>query len=239
MNNPEKFTVKPGQVTVEQVEQEIYHVGKSEKPGLLLGILRREPDGRVLIFCNMKSTAEKVKDLLNANGFITAALTGDLPQNKRMKVLSQFKDGSLHILVATDVAGRGLHIEGMTHVINYDLPQDAQDYVHRIGRTARAGASGKAISLACEDGVFSLPEIEEYIKQKIPVVPMTEEMIVKGYRRPPAHARKDGPRPQRKDFREPRRHEKPARPGSSARGPEKAGNRPKKKNPSPASAERP
>ncbi len=183
MNNPELFRVTPDRVTVEQVEQGVYHVGRSEKFGLLLGILKGEGKGRYLIFCNRKSTADKVNDLLNANGFVSAALTGDLPQKKRLRVLSRFRDGELPILVATDVASRGLHIEGTTHVINYELPEDVEDYVHRIGRTARAGAEGKAISLACEEYVFSLPDIEDYIKQKIPVMPMTEEMIVTGYRR--------------------------------------------------------
>jgi ATP-dependent RNA helicase RhlB len=183
MNNPELFKITPGQVTVEQVEQEIYHVGKSEKFGLLLGILRSEPYGRYLIFSNMKSTAERLEALLNANSYAAAAITGDVPQKKRLKVLEQFREGTLPVLVATDVASRGLHIEGVTHVINYDLPEDVEDYVHRIGRTARAGAGGKAISLACEDYVFSLPDIEEYIKQKIPVVPLTEAMIVTDYHR--------------------------------------------------------
>jgi ATP-dependent RNA helicase RhlB len=205
MNNPELFSVTPGQVTVEQVEQKIYHVGRSEKFGLLLGILRREPSGRYLIFCNMKTSAEKLEKLLNTNGFNSASLTGDLPQKKRLKVLSKFKEGALQILVATDVASRGLHIEGTTHVINFDLPQDAQDYVHRIGRTARAGASGKAISLASEDDVFSLPEIEEYIRQKIPVVQLTQEMIVTEYRRMQGHAIKRGPQLESKESREIRR----------------------------------
>jgi ATP-dependent RNA helicase RhlB len=174
MNMPVRFSVTPEQVTVEQIEQEIYHVGMSEKFSLLLGILRREPDGRYLIFCNTKAAAERLDILLNANGFATASITGDLDQRKRMKVLSQFKDGTLAILVATDVASRGLHIEGVTHVINYDLPQDSEDYVHRIGRTARAGAAGKAISLACEEYVHSLPDIEDYIRQKIQVMPLAD-----------------------------------------------------------------
>jgi ATP-dependent RNA helicase RhlB len=113
-----------------------------------------------------------------------------------MKVLARFKDGRLPILVATDVASRGLHIEGVTHVINYDLPQDAEDYVHRIGRTARAGAGGKAISLACEEYVHSLSDIEDYIRQKLPIMPLSDEMIVTGYRRRPARTVKQeaGPR---------------------------------------------
>jgi ATP-dependent RNA helicase RhlB len=183
MNNPERFSVTPEQMTVDIIEQELYHVSKDEKFSLLLGLLKHEAGGHYIIFCNMKSTADKLKLFLNANGFSSAAITGDLPQEKRLKVLNRFKDGSLSILIATDVASRGLHIDGVTHVINYDLPQDAQDYVHRIGRTARAGAGGKAISLACEDYVLSLPDIEEYIKQKIPSVPITDDLIVTDYKK--------------------------------------------------------
>ncbi|HWR57630.1 MAG TPA: DEAD/DEAH box helicase [Thermodesulfovibrionales bacterium] len=225
MNNPELFKVTPGQITVEQVEQEIYHVGNSEKIGLLLGILRSEPKGRYLIFCNRKTTAEKLQDLMNANGFVSAALTGDIPQQKRLRVLSSFKEGKLPILVATDVASRGLHIEGMTHVINYDLPEDAEDYVHRIGRTARAGADGKAISLACEEFVHSLAGIEDYIRQKIPVMPLTEDMIDTSYRRTPRHARRKGTQPQRRGSREMRGKENQSGRDRSSRRPEQTGRR--------------
>jgi ATP-dependent RNA helicase RhlB len=183
MNMPEKFVVTPERMTVELTEQQIYHVGKGEKFGLLLGMIRHEPEGRYLVFCNMKVTAERLKRLLEANAISTAAITGDLPQPQRIKVLSNFKDGKFPVLIATDVASRGLHIDGVTHVINYDLPQDTEDYVHRIGRTGRAGAGGKAISLACEDYIFSLTDIEDYIKQKIPVMPLTDDMIVTDYKR--------------------------------------------------------
>jgi ATP-dependent RNA helicase RhlB len=201
MNNPVRFSVTPETITVEQIEQEIYHVGRSEKVGLLLGILKREPDGRYLIFCNTRAAVDRLEVLLNANGFASAAITGELDQRKRQKVLSSFKNGTLPILVATDVAGRGLHIDGVTHVINYDLPQKTEDYVHRIGRTARAGASGRAISLVCEEYVHSLPEIEDFIRQKIPVIPVTDEMIVTGYRRTPGHVRKKGIHLQRNEPR--------------------------------------
>jgi ATP-dependent RNA helicase RhlB len=232
MNMPEKFSVTPENLTVEQIEHEIYHLGTAEKFGLLLGILRRESGGRYLIFCNTKATAERLEGFLNANGFASAAITGDLPQQKRMKVLSRFKDGTLPILVATDVASRGLHVEGVTHVINYDLPQDPEDYVHRIGRTARAGAAGRAISLACEEYVRSLPDIEDFIRQKIPVMPLTEEMIVTGYRKARGYARKKDTRPQRKESREIQRKERPSRTGNSSRRSDKAGRpRPERKNP--------
>jgi ATP-dependent RNA helicase RhlB len=211
MNMPLRFSVTPEKVTVEKTEQEIYHVGKSEKVGLLFGILKQEPGGRYLIFCNTRAAVERLEVLLNANGFATASITGDLDQRKRMKVLSRFKDGTLPILVATDVASRGLHIDGVTHVINYDLPQDPEDYVHRIGRTARAGAGGRAISLACEEYIHSLPDIEEFIRQKIPVMPLTDEMIVSDYRKRFRHPRKKYPGLQRRDSRQLRRNENPRR----------------------------
>ncbi|RJQ52224.1 MAG: DEAD/DEAH box helicase [Nitrospiraceae bacterium] len=198
MNLPMQFSLTPENVTVEKIEQEIYHVGKSEKTGLLIGILKREPSGRYLIFCNTKAVVERLEVLLNANGFATASISGDIDQRKRMKVLSRFKDGTLPILVATDVASRGLHIDGVTHVINYDLPQDPEDYVHRIGRTARAGAGGRAISLACEEYIHSLQDIEEFIKQKIPVTPLTDEMVVSDYRKRPRHNWNKNAGPQRK-----------------------------------------
>lgn len=224
MNLPERIEISPEQVTVELITQELYHVGKEEKPGLLLGILRREQQGRILVFVNMKSTAEKLDALFKANDIAAASITGDLPQLKRMRILSRFKEGKLPILVATDVASRGLHIEGVTHVINYDLPQDSEDYVHRIGRTARAGAAGKAISFACEDYVYALEDIEEYIRQKIPVKPVEDSLIVTDYRKPVHGRRKDrtGPlhgRPQSKvpsgkrHDRDDRKRKTPRRPG--------------------------
>jgi ATP-dependent RNA helicase RhlB len=225
MNNPARFAVTPEKITVEQVEQEIYHVGVSEKFGVLLGILRREPGGRYLIFCNTRAAAEQLEVILNANGYAAAAITGDLDQSKRLKVLSRFRSGTLPILVATDVASRGLHIEGVTHVINYDLPQDSEDYVHRIGRTARAGAGGRAISLACETYVHSLPDIEELIRQKILVMPLTDEMIVAGYRKKPRRHMKKFGQSQRKDDREIHRKEKPSRTGSLLRYSENTGRR--------------
>ena len=239
MNNPERITVTPEQMTVEQIEQGIYHVARSEKFGLLLTLLRGAPDGRFLVFCNMKSTAERVKDLLNVNGFSSAAITGDIDQKKRMKVLSDFKSGELPILVATDVASRGLHIDGVTHVINYDLPQDADDYVHRIGRTARAGASGKAISLACEECVLSLPDIEEYIKQKIPVLPLHDEMIAGDYRRDIRREKKTAPHPagKRGEGRRRRKRERVAKPEAGTAAAEapskKRRRRPRRRPPAP------
>src|SRR5262245_47815261 len=159
MNDAVRVAVTPEQVTAENVEHLVYHVGKHEKLPLMVGLLRKEPDGRVLVFVNMRRSADRLVRWLEANGVSAGAITGDVDQRRRLKILADFKEGRLPVLVATDVASRGLHIEGVTHVINYDLPFDAEDYVHRIGRTARAGASGKAISLACEEYVDGLEGI--------------------------------------------------------------------------------
>jgi len=163
MNVPEKVAVSPEQMTAERVTQVLYHVARKEKFPLLLGLLRKEGMERTMIFVNTKREAEFLYDRLNANDFPCRVISGDVDQRKRLRILEDFKNGRLPIMVATDVASRGLHIEGVSHVINYDLPQDQEDYVHRIGRTARAGAEGKAISLADEDGAFYLEGIEEYI----------------------------------------------------------------------------
>jgi ATP-dependent RNA helicase RhlB len=183
MNVPEKVAVTPEQMTAERVEQIIYHVSRKEKFPLLLGLLRREGMARTMIFVNTKREAEFLHDRLNANEFPCRVISGDVEQRKRLRIMEDFKSGKLPIMIATDVASRGLHIEGVSHVINYDLPQDAEDYVHRIGRTARAGAEGKAISLADEDGAFYLEGIHEYIKEKIPVEWAEEELFVHDYRR--------------------------------------------------------
>jgi ATP-dependent RNA helicase RhlB len=169
MNNPTQITISPQQKTVEKAEQVLYHVGRDEKFSLLLGLLKREGGSRILIFANTREEARRLEDRLGRNGWVARALTGDVDQKRRLKILADFKDGTLPVLVATDVASRGLHIEGVSHVVNWDLPQDAEDYVHRIGRTARAGAAGKAISLADEAGALDLEPIEKFIGQKIPV----------------------------------------------------------------------
>ena len=136
------------------------------------------------MFANTKRDAERVWAYLEGNGYSAAILSGDVPQKKRQSLLKRFQDGQLAILVATDVAARGLHIPDVSHVFNYDLPQDAEDYVHRIGRTARLGADGDAISFACERYVYSLPDIEAFIGHSIPVERVTDELLVEP--KPPA-----------------------------------------------------
>ncbi len=169
MNDPVKVAIAPEQVTVDTVEHLLFHVEKKEKFRLLLGLLKREAWERILVFSNTKIGAERLTEKLVRHGYDAAVISGDIDQRKRLRIIGQFKEGKLPILVATDVASRGLHVEGVSIVVNYDLPQDAEDYVHRIGRTARAGASGKAISFADEEYVLSLEAIEEFIGLKIPV----------------------------------------------------------------------
>jgi ATP-dependent RNA helicase RhlB len=179
MNEVERIAVSENQVTAENVTQEVYHVGLEEKLSLLLGLMARENPSRALVFVNTRGGAAWVCDRLEAHGHRAGALAGNIEQRKRLKLLDSFKNGELPILVATDVASRGLHIEQVSHVFNYDLPQDPEDYVHRIGRTARAGASGKAISLACETYVYSLEAIEEFIGHKIPASFADETLLAK------------------------------------------------------------
>lgn len=177
MNNPVTVNASPDRVTVTEVSQFLYHVSKDEKIALLLGLLKSMDATRTIVFANTKRVVERVGDYLCANGFEAGILMGDVPQGKRLKLLEQFKRGDLPILVATDVAARGLHIPAVSHVFNFDLPQDAEDYVHRIGRTARAGASGDAISFACEEYVFSLVEIEAFIGQTIPSKQVSDDLL--------------------------------------------------------------
>ncbi len=178
MNNPRLIRVEPERVTAERVQQVLYHTANEDKIPLLLGLLRHMDPHRTIVFVNTKRVAEKVWGYLEGNGLKAAVLSGDVPQRHRQRLLLEFQGGELPVLVATDVAARGLHIPEVSHVFNYDLPQDAEDYVHRIGRTARLGASGDAISFACEEFVFSLPEIETYIGHKIPVAPIPDHLLV-------------------------------------------------------------
>ena len=160
MNNPQFVRIEPDKRTVDKVTQVLYHVAMEEKISLLVHLLRHMDPARSLVFINTKDMGERLAVWLKKNGFNAEVLSGDVPQTQRLRILRDFTEGKLPILVATDVAARGLHIPDVSHVFNFDLPQNAEDYVHRIGRTARAGASGDAVSFACEKYVFSLPEIE-------------------------------------------------------------------------------
>jgi ATP-dependent RNA helicase RhlB len=169
MNEPEVINACPEEITVKEITQEIYHVTKSIKFGILLSILAKEKPKSALIFTNMKFRTVEVCERLKLNGYNSAYLMGDMPQSKRLTTLQRMKEGKIDILVATDVAARGLQIDDLEMVINYDIPEDYENYVHRIGRTARAGKSGKAVTLACEEYVYGLEDIEKYIQMKIPV----------------------------------------------------------------------
>lgn len=190
MNLPEFIAVTPETVTVAGIEQELYHVGIDKKISLLLGLLKREDWTRALIFVNTKVGVERLTHRLKGNGWPAEGITGDLPQRKRFRLMEQFKKGQLKILVATDVASRGIHVEDISHVINYDLPQDSENYVHRIGRTARAGKTGRALSLACEQFVFHLEPLEERLGYKIPVVWPEDDWFVEDQSKPLAPRRK-------------------------------------------------
>jgi ATP-dependent RNA helicase RhlB len=177
MNDPELVRIEPDKMTVDRVRQVIYFPSMDEKPRLLVGLLRSMDPHRTMIFVNTRRGAEELENLLRANGFNAQAISGDVPQTKRLRLLRDFHSGELAILIGTDVASRGLHVPEVSHVFNYDMPQDPEDYVHRIGRTARAGAEGDAISLGCEDYVQSLPDIEAYIGRSLPRAALTEDPL--------------------------------------------------------------
>ncbi|HSH44174.1 MAG TPA: ATP-dependent RNA helicase RhlB, partial [Arenicellales bacterium] len=182
MNSPEKVTIESDKVTVDQVTQKVYFPSNEDKLPLLLGILKKAGDSRTVVFMNTKYQSERVANSLERSGFNAGVLSGDVPQKKRERLLERFKAGEVNVLVATDVAARGLHIPDVSLVVNYDLPQDPEDYVHRIGRTARAGAAGDAVSFACETYAFSLPDIEDFIGQKIETAAYDQDMLVQPVR---------------------------------------------------------
>jgi ATP-dependent RNA helicase RhlB len=184
MSDPELVRIEPEKVTADRVRQVIYYPSNEEKLPLLVGLLRRMGTTRSMVFVNTRREAEYLRDQLSANDIHAEALSGDVPQNKRLRMLREFQAGKLPVLIGTDVASRGLHVPDVSHVFNYDLPQDAEDYVHRIGRTARAGAAGDAVSFGCERYVMSLPEIETYIGSKIPVGSVDADMLAEVRRAP-------------------------------------------------------
>jgi ATP-dependent RNA helicase RhlB len=179
MNDPELVRIEPDKMTVDRVTQTIYFPSNEEKVPLLLTLLRDRDASRTMIFVNTRREADRLSDALQRNGIVAEALSGDVPQRKRLRMLKDFQAGKLPVLIGTDVASRGLHVPGVSHVFNYDLPQDPEDYVHRIGRTARAGAAGDAISFGCEDYAISLPDIEAFIGRKIPVATFDHEALMK------------------------------------------------------------
>ena len=177
MNSPQLVRIEPDKMTVDRVRQLIYYPSNEEKPRLLVGLLKHMDPRRSMIFVNTRRAAEEIERMLQANGINAEAISGDVPQRKRLRMLRDFHEGTLACLIGTDVASRGLHFPDVSHIFNYDLPQDPEDYVHRIGRTARAGTEGDAISFGCEEYVISLPDIEAYIGRKIPVAAVPIDML--------------------------------------------------------------
>lgn len=213
MNDPELVRIEPEKVTTDRVRQLVYYPAMEEKYPLLINLLRAQGASRTMVFVNTKRVAERLEDVLRANGINAQAMSGDVPQNKRLRFLREFHEGKLAVLIATDVASRGLHIADVSHVYNFDLPQDAADYVHRIGRTARAGAQGDAISFACEEYAMSLPDIEAYIGHKLPYAPITPDLLAP-VQLPPRRPRRDA------EFRGGRgaRDRRGGRPGGARQG---------------------
>ena len=196
MNSPTLVRINPDKLTVDKVSQVLYHVANDEKVPLLLGLLKSVKPNRSIVFVNTKRVAERVWSYLAGNDVQAAVLSGDVPQRQRQHLFNAFSKGDLKVLVATDLAARGLHIPDVSHVFNYDLPQNSEDYVHRIGRTARAGASGDAVSFACENYVYSLMDIESYIGYSIPTAAITEALLITP--RPPVAERRRRPAPKKK-----------------------------------------
>lgn len=188
MDNPEIIRIDPEQVTAKQIDQSVYCPSNDQKIPLMVGLLRKIEPFRTIIFVNTKRSTEKLYASLIANGFSAGLISGDVPQPKRQLLLQKFQEDKISIVIATDIAARGLHIPQVTLVFNFDLPGNVEDYVHRIGRTARLGEKGQAISFACEDYAYSLPEIEEYIGESLPVQTISEDLlppIEKAKRQPP------------------------------------------------------
>jgi len=177
MHNPVLIRIETEQVTAKAIRQSAFCPSNEQKIPLLVGLLKEYNPPRSIIFVNTKRCAELLDSTLKANGFMVAALSGDVPQDRRERLLNDFQENRVNLLIATDVAARGLHIADVSHVFNYDLPQDVEDYVHRIGRTARFGASGEAISFVCEQYAYSMPDIEEYIGEKITVQPLLKTLL--------------------------------------------------------------
>ncbi len=201
MNEPEYIEIEPLQKTGHRIKEELFYPSNQDKMALLMTLLEEEWPERCIIFANTKHRCEDIWGYLSADGHRVGLLTGDVVQKKRLALLKQFTDGDLDVLVATDVAARGLHISDVTHVFNYDLPDDCEDYVHRIGRTGRAGESGVSISFACEEYAMNLPAIEQYIGHSIPVSQYDPDALLTDLPKP--HRLKRGVKPMPRNTQKP------------------------------------
>ena len=201
MNEPEYIEIEPLQKTGHRIKEELFYPSNQDKMALLMTLLEEEWPERCIIFANTKHRCEDIWGYLSADGHRVGLLTGDVVQKKRLALLKQFTDGDLDVLVASDVAARGLHIADVTHVFNYDLPDDCEDYVHRIGRTGRAGESGVSISFACEEYAMNLPAIEQYIGHSIPVSQYDPDALLTDLPKP--HRLKRGVKPMPRNTQKP------------------------------------
>jgi ATP-dependent RNA helicase RhlB len=206
MTDPVEVEIEPEQIEVDTVEQVIYLVTAGEKKALLYNIIQRQNLERVIIFCNRRDETQRIGDLLSKYGIKCSVISGDVPQKKRLRIFENIRSGNIRVMVATDVAGRGLHIEGVSHVINYTLPQDPENYVHRIGRTGRAGATGVSISFADETDSFYIPAIEEFLGHKISCIHPEEDWLKLP---PPPKEASSGDRPTKPRKRKPRKRPRP------------------------------
>jgi ATP-dependent RNA helicase RhlB len=193
MNDPVSVEIEPEQKTNVRISEELFYPSNIDKMALLQTLIENDWPDKAIIFANTKHSCENIHAHLEADGLRVGLLTGDVPQKKRLKILEQFTAGEIDILVATDVAARGLHIPSVTHVFNYDLPDDCEDYVHRIGRTGRAGETGHAISFACEGYVFNLPAIETYIEHSLPVSNYDPDSLLTDLPKPKPRQRRHKP----------------------------------------------
>jgi ATP-dependent RNA helicase RhlB len=214
--DPIKIETEPETVVADLIEQKFYSVSCQDKLALLLWILKNDQVQRMLVFCNRKIAAEKVAMALQRHGVESGLISGDIPQQKRLRILEEFRAGKTPVLVATDVAARGLHVDAVSHVVIYELPDDPEDYVHRVGRTGRAGETGKSIAFACEYGGYLIPQLEEFLDCKVVCINPTEEMLALPPRSASFH----------------RGERKPMSPRRGAPGPSRR--RPERKSPPPA-----
>ena len=194
MVDPERIDIEPEQVAVDSVDQKVFIVTDKEKFPLLYNIIKNDSPDRIIIFANRRDQTERLSDELERYGIKCEMLSGAVTQKKRMRILEDFKSGKVKVLVATDVAGRGIHVKGVSHVVNFNIPENPDDYIHRIGRTGRAGATGKSITFACEMESFELPAIEELLGMELKCTMPPQELLEE---LPPAPPRKR--RPPRRD----------------------------------------
>ncbi|MFT5573304.1 MAG: ATP-dependent RNA helicase RhlB [Cryomorphaceae bacterium] len=233
MSEPQEVRIE-ADITGDRIEEIAYMPSNEEKIPLLMGLLKRAEEQKVLVFINTKHMAEKIDAWLSINDFKGAMLSGDVPQKKREKLLGMFKEGEINVLIATDVAARGLHIPNVSYVVNFDLPTDAEDYVHRIGRTARAGASGTAISLICETYAMNIVDIEAYIEHSIPVERDISGLLFENAEKPDlsklrSNRKKDSRGRPIRDGKKDSRSARPARPArAEAEAPQEQGDRPRR-----------